>query len=422
MIFDDDENDIAPVLPDEDSQSPPLQPPQAAPAMPVDDSMNPLVKNYLAQKYNLGNYNPQARQDLVADAQPDIGDRATAALAAIGAGFQGQNSAAAGASALNQARTQKRQKVEDFDKSRAAALEYETEDPDSDTSKRFRATLKANFPKIAEQYGDGFDKLTAADQKSVFQVAETKAKLDEAGAKRASVNAFKESQAADRADRAADKRQLQISAQDDKDAKALEKTLGAGWAGRSGQAGQVQAKINAAESAEALIQQAKTQDGGLDARQIEELAQSTGKLIGGGGAQASARIDALVPHTFWGKAQTMKEYLANKPQGAEMQAFTDRLADTVKREKDLAQTQMRQYQIESLGGHARLKKSNPDLYDDILQKHGIDNSMIDQKGQYKAPKVPIGTQTNSKTGEKRIKYSDGSFGPVEGDNTLASGE
>ena len=50
-------------------------------------------------------------------------------------------------------------------------------------SKQFRNTLKANFPKIAEAYGDDFDQLSAADSANVFKVAETKAKIDENQAK-----------------------------------------------------------------------------------------------------------------------------------------------------------------------------------------------------------------------------------------------
>jgi hypothetical protein len=83
------------------------------------------------------------------------------------------------------------------------------------------------------------------------------------------------------------------------------------------------------------------------------------------------------------------------------------MADTIKREKDLAENQKRQFQIEGLAAHSRLRKSNPDLYNEMLQSSGIDPSMISDKGQFKAPKTIIKTQTNTKTGEKRVVYSDG---------------
>lgn len=180
------------------------------------------------------------------------------------------------------------------------------------------------------------------------------------------------------------KRQQMVGDRDNKDAESLDKHLSLGWTARSGQAGVVQGKLVSAEAAQQLIDQGKTQQGGLDSRQIEELAQSTGKLLGGG-ATASARIDALVPHTLMGKAQTLQEYLSNNPTGANQQAFVDRMAETVAREKALANNQKLQFQIEGLPSHARLKNSNPTLYNSILQSKGIDPSVIDANGRYKPP-------------------------------------
>lgn len=171
----------------------------------------------------------------------------------------------------------------------------------------------------------------------------------------------------------------------DKLAGKFQDHLDKGWTARSGAAGTVQGKIVAAEAAQQLIEQGKTQAGGLDSRQIEELAQSTGRLLGGGAA-ASARIDALVPHTLMGRAQTLKEYLSNSPSGANAQEFVQRMAETVEREKALAENQKRQFQIEGLPRFAALKKKDPDTYNAILKGKGIDPStMIDQNGRYKAP-------------------------------------
>lgn len=171
---------------------------------------------------------------------------------------------------------------------------------------------------------------------------------------------------------------------DVKGAAALDKHLSLGWTGRSGQAGVVQGKVVSAQAAQALIDQGTTQPGSLDSRQIEELAQSTSKLLGGG-TSASARVEALVPHTFWGQAQSMKEWLTNNPTGTGQEEFVKRMAETVAREKALAETQMKQFQVEGLPAHRALSLRNPDLYNDMLKAKGIDPSMIDANGQYKAP-------------------------------------
>lgn len=168
------------------------------------------------------------------------------------------------------------------------------------------------------------------------------------------------------------------------DVKKMSDMLQKGWTMRSGQAGQVQGKINAAESAEALLAQGDQQPGGLDSRQVEELAQSTARLLGGG-TQASARVDALVPHTLLGNVQSFKEWIGNKPTGQEMQAFTDRMADTIAREKQLALDQKRQYQVGAVAPFQDLKKKAPEAYKYILDSQGISPDMISEKGTYNKP-------------------------------------
>ena len=169
---------------------------------------------------------------------------------------------------------------------------------------------------------------------------------------------------ADKEKRAA-KKQFDIEAQNDKDAKALNKDLDKGWASRSG-AGVIQQKIIQAEAAEVLLEQGKHQKDGLNSRQIEELAQTTARLLGGG-ASASARVQALIPHTLLGRTQTLKEFITNNPQGAAQQKFVDQMAETVQREKDLANRQKADYQVQLLPAHARLRKTNPELFDSILE-------------------------------------------------------
>lgn len=171
---------------------------------------------------------------------------------------------------------------------------------------------------------------------------------------------------------------------DRKDSLALEDHLAKGWTARSGAAGQVQSKILAGERAQQLIDQGKGQKNGLDSRQIEELAQSTSNLLGGGAA-ASARIEALVPHTMFGRAQGLKEWLTNNPQGTGQEEFVKRMEETVNREKKLAETQKSQFQIEGLPAHYAFQQRNPDQFNRILRSKGISNDMIDENGRFKAP-------------------------------------
>lgn len=347
-------------------------------------TVSPELKAAATKKLGVSDYSPDARQAIVdQNSGFDTGGVFGGALASLGAAFQGKDSMSAANNVLNQRRTLKNDRLAQFDQGRIAAEDSEKNDPTSRKSKVIQDTVRKLYPNTLSD--EQIANLTAADSDLILKPLELKQKMDQVKATqqmahedRMARNEYTKGVLNDRATAKANEA-------DNKDAQNLDKHLSLGWSGRSGQAGVVQGKINAAEAAEALLEQAKTQPGGLDSRQIEELSQSTARLLGGGGAQASGRVEALVPHTFWGKAQSLKEYLTNHPTGSGLQAFTERMADTIKREKELAQNQKRQFQVEGLAAFSRLKKNNPDLYNSILSSKGIDPSMINEKGQYQAP-------------------------------------
>lgn len=85
--------------------------------------MDPKVQDYLSSKFDLGEYNDDARKKLQEDSKLSFGDKAGAALAAIGAGFMGKDAASAGMNKLNAAKSEKRQALEDFDKGRSNKIQ-----------------------------------------------------------------------------------------------------------------------------------------------------------------------------------------------------------------------------------------------------------------------------------------------------------
>lgn len=270
----------------------------------------------------------------------------------------------------------------DFDKRKAAAIQDMTTkqavDADDPNSMRSRAAVMMLNKITPGLYSpEDLKKMNYNQALDNMKAAEVKGKIDDTKATREARNDLLR-------DKMGIANQAKISDMDKKDALELDGHLAKGWTARSGQAGIVQGKIVNAEAAQKLIDQGKSQKGGLDSRQIEEVAQNVSKMLGGGAA-ASARIEALVPHTFFGKAQSLREYLSNSPQGAGAEDFVKRLEETVKREKELAENQKLQYQVEGLPARAGFKKRNPDLYNSILQSKGIDPSMIDKKGRYSQP-------------------------------------
>lgn len=106
------------------------QPGAANPEAPVSpmtpestQPMNPQVRDYLMQKFNLGDYSDDKRKQLQDASKIGLGDKAGAALAAIGAGFMGKDAASAGQAHLNAAKSEKRQALDDFEKGRKQKIE-----------------------------------------------------------------------------------------------------------------------------------------------------------------------------------------------------------------------------------------------------------------------------------------------------------
>lgn len=96
-------------------------PPSAnAPAAPA---MNPDVNQYLSQKFNLGEYGDDQRKKLADENKVGFGDKAFAALAALGAGFQGKDAGAAGQAHLNSTKQGYKDKMDSFDKGRQGKIQ-----------------------------------------------------------------------------------------------------------------------------------------------------------------------------------------------------------------------------------------------------------------------------------------------------------
>lgn len=155
--------------------------------------------------------------------------------------------------------------------------------------------------------------------------------------------------------------------------------------GRAGNFGQVSGKVLQAERLQTLVDSYK--NGDLPPAQMEELALGMANMLAGTSGAARAQVEALVPHTIWGKAQDTKQWLLNEPLGAGQQKFVEQMSHTIQREKETANTQLNDIRARRLSAHDRLKKAAPDQYNQILQSYGVDPSRI-KNGKYQAPTPP----------------------------------
>ncbi len=149
---------------------------------------------------------------------------------------------------------------------------------------------------------------------------------------------------------------------------------------RGGNLAKSQLMINSAQRVEALFQQFP--DGNIPKSQTVELANAVAALIGGGGsAQSQQQINEITPHSLIGDSAAIASWLTNEPLGAQQKEFTNLLRETAKREGSLAETQVKQAQVQRLTAHDRLKESDPETYWSVLHGYGIEPRNV-KNGKY----------------------------------------
>lgn len=159
--------------------------------------------------------------------------------------------------------------------------------------------------------------------------------------------------------------------------------------GRSNQDFRAQQQV--VTNADKILQmepQAAAQKGGLDKRQVHELAIASANLLSSGSGAAQATVEALVPHSIGTSAASIEEWLSSEPQGTNQQAFVNRMFDTANREKHLAGEKLNAYRSTFLNNYGDLA-GNP-RYEDMKKRNLPPDAQFDEQGNYK-PK-PFGMQ------------------------------
>lgn len=196
----------------------------------------------------------------------------------------------------------------------------------------------------------------------------------------------------------------QITTQDDKAAKSLQKDLDPNMNSRGNMA-RNQARVDAAERLEALAVEKDGQFVNLTPQQMNELAAGLDTLISSN-PSISGR-EHLTPESKSKWIANRLQWLTDNPQGADQIAFSMNMVDTIRREKEVAQEQIRRVQKERLAAHKGLKQRNPNLYNEIVSNYGITDSedtetIIDPKGVARQiPKSQV--EAALKAGGKRPK-------------------
>lgn len=141
---------------------------------------------------------------------------------------------------------------------------------------------------------------------------------------------------------------------------------------RSGAFGISKQVYDRGERLKALADQSNMQAGGADKRQMEEFAIGLNAMLSGSNTGAQQQVAALVPHTWWGGAQGIKEYLSNNPTGLDQQKFVGRMMETIDREMTVAKQQMDRTRYQRLAQYKDVLEKHKPEFEDTLQGAGMD--------------------------------------------------
>lgn len=259
------------------------------------------------------------------------------------------------------------------------SIEMEKDDPNSAASKSIRAIAQRELKNIGMNIDLG--NMSYAQIKNIFPEIERRAeRLETAKYRQATLSLAKSN--------ALDEKMA-------KRASELNKALVEETASSRSPFGKAANIKRSAEAIEQLAAQIPNPND-LDSRQIKEIARSLDAMLSQGAATVSG-TKGLVPSSLSGDINSIFEYVSNIPRGQKQGEFVKRMIETVKREKELAQTQIDKTKGKILGGYADVRKNKPELYQEILSRHNIEDTYEEDKEAEKFIKENI----NSKDPIKR---------------------
>jgi hypothetical protein len=160
------------------------------------------------------------------------------------------------------------------------------------------------------------------------------------------------------------------------------------------------------QRARALVDSVK--DKNLTGTQMQELGESLANALGSSGVTSEQRVMALVPRTAQGSFQDMASWLLNEPRGRNQQAFVNMFMDTINREEQLTNSQLKDIRTKRIPAHRSLWEQNPERILTLANAYGISPDEVRQAfappSATNAPKPEVGDSfaPPPSAGEKKI--------------------
>lgn len=165
--------------------------------------------------------------------------------------------------------------------------------------------------------------------------------------------------------------------------------------------GRNQAVVTNAKKIMALGEQGQGQEGGLDKRQIHELAISVGNLLSGGTAAAQSTVESLVPRTVGSDTAKIEEWLTSDPTGTNQKEFVARMMETADRERHLAEEGIKSAKQDILY-NSGLRNQDPARFQKVIEHSLGPNAQIDSQGRY--VQQPYAPKTRIQPGHQESGY------------------
>lgn len=188
-------------------------------------------------------------------------------------------------------------------------------------------------------------------------------------------------------------------------------------AGRTGNFGQVSAKVLASDRLKTLVDSYK--DGNLPPQQMEELALGLSNMLAGSGGASRSQVEALVPHTWTGQKANVQQWLLNEPTGADQQKFVQAMIHTVEREKETANNQLNTIREQRLSAHKQYAKMDPEGFRSQLQSYGLNPDDYDQN-LLRKNKTAQPAQSMNKSATVQMMGPDGNIRAIPADQVDAA--
>jgi hypothetical protein len=337
------------------------------------ENLNNLASSLTGAMNQVGNYDGKVAANTVAPLAEALNKSGQNALAARNEAYKTANSdVTGGMEGVGHIAQQQQNQIDFRNKQRLA-------DPNSSESVYARQFAKEAFGK------DVPPETTALQMQQFIPLMEKKYAIDEQAKARKDAaqlraDALRDA-AAGRAETQRGQQETRLSAKDEKTRTDIENALDPSK-GRTGEFGGYLKKSDNADYVSGLIREKNGVLKNLDSRQMNELAISVNRMLGG--SDAASSINHLIPHTIQGDTNKVIEWLTNDPTGTGQQEFVKRMAETVDREKAIAESKIKQTKITRLHGYEDFLSRNPEARKSLLDRHGISEEEF-KSGKIKEP-------------------------------------